>query len=87
MNEKVKVCLRKGSTLMPAANKNVLFSQTHAEETLAKADAALRQRETELATLRAEHQALQTELNVVRRGLSSSTERAEQLHEEGQVGI
>ncbi|XP_027130303.1 pericentrin isoform X5 [Larimichthys crocea] len=64
------------------AQKEVL---THAEETLAKADAALRQRETELATLRAEHQALQAELNVVKRGLSTSTERAEQLHEEGQT--
>lgn len=72
---------------MPAANKNVLFSQTHAEETLSQGSVCFSKRETELATLRAEHQALQTELNVVRRGLSSSTERAEQLHEEGQVGI
>ena len=55
--------------------------------TLAKADAALRQREAELAGLRAEHQALRAELTAVKQGLSTSTERAEKLHEEGQVGI
>lgn len=61
------------------------FSQTHAEVTLAKADAALRQKEAELVALRDEHQALSAELSAVKRGLSSSTERVEKLHEEGQV--
>lgn len=60
--------------------------QTHAEVTLAKADAALRQKEAELIRLRAEHQALRTELTAVKQGLSTSTERAEKLHVEGQVG-
>ncbi|XP_078031283.1 pericentrin isoform X3 [Epinephelus lanceolatus] len=64
------------------AQKEVL---THAEVTLAKADAALRQRETELGRLRAEHQALRAELTAVKQGLSTSTERAEKLHEEGQT--
>ncbi|XP_074517499.1 pericentrin isoform X3 [Sebastes fasciatus] len=64
------------------AQKEVL---THAEVTLAKADAALRQRETELAGLRAEHQALRAELTAVKQGLSTSTERAEKLHQEGQT--
>ncbi|KAM9842917.1 pericentrin [Aulostomus maculatus] len=64
------------------AQKEVL---THAEVTLAKADAALRQKETELARLGAEHQALREELTVVKQGLSVSTERAEKLHKEGQT--
>lgn len=55
--------------------------------TLAKADAALRQKEGELSSLRAEHQALKVELTAVKQGLSTSKERAEKLHEEGQVGI
>lgn len=63
------------------------FSQTHAEVTLAKADAALRQKEAELARLTADHQSLRVELTAVKQGLSTSTERAEKLHEEGQVGI
>lgn len=63
------------------------LSQTHAEVTLAKADAALRQRESELARLRADHQAVRAELTAVKQGLSTSTERAEKLHEEGQVRI
>lgn len=53
--------------------------------TLAKADTALRQTEAELAKLREEHQALSVELTAVKRGLNTSTERAEKLHEEGQV--
>lgn len=61
--------------------------QTHAEETLAKADTALRQKEVELSKLKEEHQALRTELTALRQGLSTSTERAEKLHEEVQVGI
>nr|XP_057947420.1 pericentrin isoform X4 [Doryrhamphus excisus] len=55
---------------------------TNAEETLAKADAALRLRETELARLGVEHQALRAELTVVKQDLNSSTQRAEKLHEE-----
>ncbi|XP_071373521.1 pericentrin isoform X2 [Centroberyx affinis] len=64
------------------AQKEVL---THAEVTLAKADAALRQREAELVRLGAEHQALRAELTAVKEGLSTSTERAEKLQEEGQT--
>ncbi|XP_031165614.2 pericentrin isoform X4 [Sander lucioperca] len=69
-------------TSQEEAQKEVL---THAEVTLAKADAALRQSEGELARLRAEHQALRAELTAVKQGLSTSTERAEKLHEEGQT--
>ncbi|KAM3870972.1 pericentrin [Diretmus argenteus] len=58
---------------------------THAEATLAKADAALKQREAELVRLGAEHQVLRAELAAVKEGLSSSTERAEKLQEEGQT--
>ncbi|XP_032355881.1 pericentrin isoform X2 [Etheostoma spectabile] len=64
------------------AHKEVL---THAEVTLAKADAALRQSEAELTKLRAEHQALSAELTAVKRGLSTSAERAEKLHKDGQT--
>ncbi|XP_045553644.1 pericentrin isoform X2 [Salmo salar] len=64
------------------AQKEVL---TCAEETLAKADAALRQREEELQRLGVEHQALGAELAAVKEGLCSSTERAEKLLEEGQT--
>lgn len=70
--------------LMMLMMKAVLF-QTCAEETLAKADAALRQREEELQRLGVEHQALGAELAAVKEGLCSSTERAEKLLEEGQV--
>ncbi|XP_031414935.1 pericentrin isoform X2 [Clupea harengus] len=58
---------------------------TCAEETLAKADAALRERERQFNQLRAEHDALRVELATVKEGLSSSTERAEKLQEEGQT--
>ncbi|XP_028995899.1 pericentrin isoform X2 [Betta splendens] len=64
------------------AQKEVL---THAEVTLAKADAALRQKETELVKLREDHQALSVELSAVKCGLNTSTERVEKLHEEGQT--
>ncbi|KAM9786838.1 pericentrin isoform 2-T2 [Syngnathus typhle] len=63
------------------AQKEVL---THAEETLAKADAALRLSETELARLGAEHQALREELTTVKQDLSNTTQRAEKLHQERQ---
>lgn len=61
------------------------FFQTHAEVTLAKADTALRQKEAELVKLRQDHQALSVELSAVKCGLNTSTERADRLHEEGQV--
>ncbi|XP_048056654.1 pericentrin isoform X5 [Megalobrama amblycephala] len=64
------------------AQKEVL---TCAEETLAKAETALREREQQLIHLRAEHDALRAELTAVKEGLSSSTERAEKLREEGQT--
>ncbi|KAM7376064.1 hypothetical protein PAMP_005812 [Pampus punctatissimus] len=85
----VKACIQdltvqfnEKETSQEEAHKEVL---TNAEETLAKADAALRQKETELATLVAEHRALRAELTALKQGLSTSTERAEQLHEEGQA--
>lgn len=62
-----------------------LFLQTCAEETLAKAETALREREQQLIHLRTEHDALRAELAAVKEGLSTSTERAEKLREEGQV--
>ncbi|XP_051244571.1 pericentrin isoform X2 [Dicentrarchus labrax] len=74
--------LNEKETSQEEAQKEVL---THAEVTLAKADAALRQKEAELARLSTEHQALRAELTAVKQGLSTSTERAEKLHEEGQT--
>lgn len=73
--------------LILEANNTFSFFQTNAEETLAKADAALRQKETELARLGAEHQALRADLTAAKQGLSTTTEKAEKLHEEGQVSI
>ncbi|XP_042613812.1 A-kinase anchor protein 9-like isoform X2 [Cyprinus carpio] len=64
------------------AQKEVL---TCAEETLAKAETALREREEQLIHLRTEHDALRAELAAVKEGLSTSTERAEKLQEEGQT--
>ncbi|XP_071063370.1 pericentrin isoform X2 [Pseudochaenichthys georgianus] len=80
--QELTVQLNEREASQEEAQKEVL---THAEVTLAKADAALRQREAELARLRAEHQALKAELTEVKQGLSTSTERAEKLHEEGQT--
>ncbi|XP_068574033.1 pericentrin isoform X2 [Cebidichthys violaceus] len=74
--------LSEKETSQEEAQKEVL---THAEVTLAKADAALRQREAELARLKEEHQALRAELTALKQGLSTSSERAEKLHEEGQT--
>ncbi|XP_025756941.1 pericentrin [Oreochromis niloticus] len=76
------VKLNENETSQEEAQKEVL---THAEETLAKADTALRQKEVELSKLKEEHQALRTELTALRQGLSTSTERAEKLHEEVQT--
>lgn len=64
-----------------------LPSQTHAEVTLAKADAALRQKENELTRLRSEHMAVKGELTAVKNCLDTFKERVQKLHEEGQVGI
>ncbi|XP_072539723.1 pericentrin isoform X2 [Salminus brasiliensis] len=69
-------------TKQEEAHKEVL---TCAEETLAKAEAALCEREEQLAHLRAEHELLRAELAAVKEGLSTSTERAEKLREEGQT--
>ncbi|XP_067335427.1 pericentrin isoform X2 [Channa argus] len=73
--------LKERETSQEEAQKEVL---THAEVTLAKADAALRQKETELIRLTEEHKAVTLELSTVKRSLSTNTERAEKLHEEGQ---
>ncbi|XP_021163480.2 pericentrin [Fundulus heteroclitus] len=54
---------------------------THADVTLAKADAALRQKESEFAKLKAENEALNAELAAVKQALSSSSERAAELHQ------
>ncbi|XP_051985694.1 pericentrin [Xyrauchen texanus] len=64
------------------AQKEVL---TCAEETLAKAEIALCEREQQLIHLKVEHDALRAELAAVKEGLSTSTERAEKLQEEGQT--
>ncbi|XP_034381587.1 pericentrin isoform X4 [Cyclopterus lumpus] len=74
--------LNEKETSQEEAQKEVL---THAEVTLAKADAALRQREAELARLKAAHQALRAELTAVKQALSTSAENTEKLHEEGQT--
>ncbi|XP_068436282.1 pericentrin [Clinocottus analis] len=74
--------LKETETCQEDAQKEVL---THTEVTLAKADAALRQREAELARLKTEHQALRAELTAVKQGLSKSTETAVKLHEERQT--
>ncbi|XP_060774688.1 pericentrin isoform X2 [Neoarius graeffei] len=58
---------------------------TCAEETLAKAEAALREKEEQLVHLRLQHDVLGAELAAVKEGLSTSTERAEKLQEEGQT--
>ncbi|XP_026170864.1 pericentrin isoform X4 [Mastacembelus armatus] len=78
----LKVQLIEKETSKEEAQKEVL---THAEVTLAKADTALRQKETELIRLREEHQVLRVELTAVKQRLSATTGRAEKLHEEGQT--
>ncbi|XP_053290033.1 pericentrin isoform X3 [Pleuronectes platessa] len=76
------VKVREKETNQEEAQTEVL---TNAEVTLAKADTALRQKEEELIKLRAEHQAVRTELTTVKQGLSTSAARAEKLHEEGRT--
>ncbi|XP_028810114.1 pericentrin isoform X3 [Denticeps clupeoides] len=63
------------------AQKDVL---TCAEETLAKAESAIREKARQLSQLSVEHDALKLELAAVKEGLSSSAERADKLQEEGQ---
>ncbi|KAM3594613.1 uncharacterized protein V6R79_010896 [Siganus canaliculatus] len=75
------VQLNERDTAEEEAQKEVL---THAELTLAKADAALRQKEADLATLSAEYEALRGELTELKQSLHNTTERAEKLHEQGQ---
>ncbi|XP_023807688.1 A-kinase anchor protein 9-like isoform X2 [Oryzias latipes] len=58
---------------------------THADGTRAKADAALRQKEFEFDGLKKENQALRSELTAVKQGLSTSSDKAHKLHEEGQI--
>lgn len=69
-------------TSQEEAQKEVL---THAEVTLAKADAVLREKETEISRLTVEQEDLRVELTTVQQGLSSSAEKAEKLQEEGQI--
>ncbi|XP_068608225.1 pericentrin [Brachionichthys hirsutus] len=76
------VQLNEGETNQEETQKEVL---THAEVTIVKVDAALRQKEEELARLRAERQVLREELTAVKQGLSASRERAETLHEQAQT--
>lgn len=64
---------------------SLLFPQTCADATLAEVEAALRQKEDELAKLRAEYETLRAELTAVKQGLSTTTERPETPHQEGQV--
>lgn len=63
------------------------FFQTHADVTLAKAEASLRQRKSECAKLKAENEALKTELAAVKQGVKISSERTGKPHENGEVGI
>ncbi|KAL6455980.1 hypothetical protein MHYP_G00358310 [Metynnis hypsauchen] len=80
--QELNAVLEERVTKQEEAHKEIL---TCAEETLAKAEAALREREEHLAHLRAEHDVLRAELVAVKEGLSTSTERAEKLREEGQT--
>ncbi|CAN9502418.1 unnamed protein product [Ophioblennius macclurei] len=74
--------LNEKETSQEEAQKEVL---THAEVTLAKADAALQEKEAEISRLTAEQGCLRVQLAAVQQGLSSSAERAEKLLEEGQT--
>lgn len=76
------VQLSEKETIQEEAQKEVL---THAEVTLAKADAALRGKEGELGALKAKYQTLKAELTAVKQSLSSSIERSDKLEEEGQI--
>lgn len=65
----------------------MLLFQTHADVTQAKADAALRLKEAECTELKVENETIKTELTAVKQRLSTSTEQADRLHQEGQVRI
>ncbi|XP_053085782.1 pericentrin isoform X3 [Pangasianodon hypophthalmus] len=80
--QELNMQLEERATKQEETQKEVL---TCAEETLAKAEAALREKEEQLAHLRLQHDALRAELAAVKEGLSTSTERAEKLQEEGQT--
>ncbi|MCI4375904.1 hypothetical protein PGIGA_G00114810 [Pangasianodon gigas] len=80
--QELNMQLEERATKQEETQKEVL---TCAEETLAKAEAALRGKEEQLAHLRLQHNALRAELAAVKEGLSTSTERAEKLQEEGQT--
>ncbi|XP_011617110.2 pericentrin isoform X3 [Takifugu rubripes] len=75
------VQLQEKETSQNQAQKDVL---THAEVTLAKADAALRQKENELTRLQSEHLAVKGERTAVKNCLVTFTERVQKLLEEGQ---
>ncbi|XP_057715000.1 pericentrin isoform X2 [Corythoichthys intestinalis] len=70
--------------LLERENDQVKELLAQSEENLVKADAIIKLRETELATLAEELQALREELATVKQNLSSSTQRAENLLEEVQ---
>ncbi|XP_053494141.1 pericentrin isoform X2 [Ictalurus furcatus] len=80
--QELNLQLEERVTKQEETQKEVL---TCAEETLAKAEAALREKEEQLAHLRLQHDSLRAELAAVKEGLSTSTERAEKLREEGQT--
>ncbi|KAF4080235.1 hypothetical protein AMELA_G00168080 [Ameiurus melas] len=80
--QELNLQLEERVTKQEETQKEVL---TCAEETLAKAEAALREKEGQLAHLRSQHDSLSAELAAVKEGLSTSTERAEKLQEEGQT--
>ncbi|KAK1798755.1 hypothetical protein P4O66_007039, partial [Electrophorus voltai] len=80
--QELNVQLEERATRQEEVHKEVL---TCAEETLAKAERALREREEQLVRLRAELDSLRAELAAVKEGLSTSTERADKLQEEGQT--
>ncbi|XP_043999044.1 pericentrin isoform X2 [Gambusia affinis] len=58
---------------------------THADVTLAEAEASLRQRKSECAKLNAENEALKTELAAVKQGLKISSEKTRKPHENREI--
>uniref|UniRef100_A0A3B5M5U7 ELK domain-containing protein n=1 Tax=Xiphophorus couchianus TaxID=32473 RepID=A0A3B5M5U7_9TELE len=74
--------LRDQETSQEEAQKEFL---THADVTLAKAEASLRQRKSECEKLKAENEALKTELAAVKQGVKISSERTGKPHENGEI--
>ncbi|XP_023208004.1 A-kinase anchor protein 9-like isoform X1 [Xiphophorus maculatus] len=74
--------LRDQETSQEEAQKEFL---THADVTLAKAEASLRQRKSECEKLKAENEALKTELATVKQGVKISSERTGKPHENGEI--